>query len=240
MRQLSASSDDLSAILIAVRNDVMTVTQRRQVPWEHSALTGRFYFAAAPQARQQTPAAPSALAAPPQPSEAERAWNLAKDSTNVALLESFVARYMGTFHADLARARIEELKAKQATAAIPPAVPRSQQPAAPPAVATPQVAPPPASMPSPTLRRRAHTAGPYDYASHEEAERVALANCMQQARDCSVLFWFQNGSGALAVGPSGYGTGWAINQGLAESYALGVCSQYSTNCSVQRWVCTTR
>ena len=153
VRQLSASSDDLSAILIAVRNDVMTVTQRRQ--GEHSALTGRFYFAAAPQARQQTPAAPSALAAPPQPSEAERAWNLAKDSTNVALLESFVARYMGTFHADLARARIEELKAKQATAAIPPAVPRSQQPAAPPAVATPQVAPPPASMPfaySPSTR----------------------------------------------------------------------------------------
>ncbi len=44
VRQLSSSSDDLSAILIAVRNDVMTETQRKQVPWEHSALTGRFYF----------------------------------------------------------------------------------------------------------------------------------------------------------------------------------------------------
>jgi hypothetical protein len=36
----------LSAILIAVRNDVMRETQRKQVPWEHSALTARFYFAA--------------------------------------------------------------------------------------------------------------------------------------------------------------------------------------------------
>lgn len=39
-----SSSDDLGAILIAVRNDVMKDTQRKQIPWEHSALTGRFYF----------------------------------------------------------------------------------------------------------------------------------------------------------------------------------------------------
>jgi Caspase domain/TIR domain len=44
LKQLTSSSDDLSAMLIAVRNDVMRETQRRQVPWEHSALTGRFYF----------------------------------------------------------------------------------------------------------------------------------------------------------------------------------------------------
>jgi len=40
VRQLSSTTDDLSAILIAVRNDVMKETQRKQVPWEHSALTG--------------------------------------------------------------------------------------------------------------------------------------------------------------------------------------------------------
>jgi uncharacterized caspase-like protein len=249
VRQLSAASDDLSAILIAVRNDVMTVTQRRQVPWEHSALTGRFYFAAAPQAaRPKAPAAaPSAPAAPPQVSEAERAWSLAKDTTNFALLESFVARYKGTFHADLAKARIDELKAKQATATIPPA-PRSQQPAAPPvALPTPQAAP--GTVPSnPANRFGAIAYSPstgahgwsFDYASREEAERVAISNCSQHARDCSVPLWFQNACGALAVGPSGYGTGWGINQSLAESYAIGVCGQYSANCSVRRWVCTTR
>ena len=31
-------------MLIAVRNDVMKETERKQVPWEHSALTGRFFF----------------------------------------------------------------------------------------------------------------------------------------------------------------------------------------------------
>jgi hypothetical protein len=44
VNHLGDANSDLSAILIAVRNDVMRDTQRAQVPWEHSALTGRFYF----------------------------------------------------------------------------------------------------------------------------------------------------------------------------------------------------
>lgn len=44
MKNLRSTADDLGSILIAVRNDVMKETQRKQVPWEHSALTGRFYF----------------------------------------------------------------------------------------------------------------------------------------------------------------------------------------------------
>ena len=61
LKHMSSSNDDLSAILIAVRNDVMRETQRRQVPWEHSALTGRFYFAPpeAPQAATIVAARPS-------------------------------------------------------------------------------------------------------------------------------------------------------------------------------------
>jgi hypothetical protein len=42
--RLVATKDDLSAILIDVRNDVMQETQNKQVPWEHSALRGHFYF----------------------------------------------------------------------------------------------------------------------------------------------------------------------------------------------------
>jgi hypothetical protein len=69
VKQLTSSTDDLSAILISVRNDVMRETQRKQVPWEHSALTGRFYFKVpAPVAPAVTPAPPSipvAVATPP-------------------------------------------------------------------------------------------------------------------------------------------------------------------------------
>jgi phosphate transport system substrate-binding protein len=80
IKHLRASNDDLSAILIAVRNDVMRETQRRQVPWEHSALTGRFYFtpnapnaptpgavAAPPAATEPPPGPVAALPPPPSP-----------------------------------------------------------------------------------------------------------------------------------------------------------------------------
>ena len=45
--ELGRSNEDVNAILIAVRNDVMRQTDRKQVPWEHSALTRRFYFKSA-------------------------------------------------------------------------------------------------------------------------------------------------------------------------------------------------
>jgi hypothetical protein len=69
VKQLGTSNDDLSAILIAVRNDVMSETQRKQVPWEHSALTGRFYFSAAAATAVATAPAPARLnEATPSPS----------------------------------------------------------------------------------------------------------------------------------------------------------------------------
>jgi uncharacterized caspase-like protein len=104
VRQLRTSNDDLSAILIAVRNDVMKETAGKQVPWEHSALTGRFYFN-----RTVEAPAPESLAQP-RPSEAAEAWSAVRDSSNVAILRAFVARYGDTFFAELARARIGELE----------------------------------------------------------------------------------------------------------------------------------
>jgi hypothetical protein len=44
VKRIATSNDDLSGLLIDVRNDVIKVTQNAQVPWEHSALRGRFYF----------------------------------------------------------------------------------------------------------------------------------------------------------------------------------------------------
>jgi uncharacterized caspase-like protein len=109
VRQLRTSNDDLSAILIAVRNDVMKETAGKQVPWEHSALTGRFYFNRAAQA-------PESLAQL-RPSEAAEAWSAVRESSTVAMLRAFVARYGDTFFAELARARIDELERHGATSA---------------------------------------------------------------------------------------------------------------------------
>ena len=113
VRQLGASTDDLTAILIAVRNDVMKETDGKQVPWEHSALTGRVYFNRAAQASTPDPAQR-------RPSEAAEAWSAVKDTSSISVLGVFADRYGDTFFAELARARIEELKA-QGSAPPPPA-----------------------------------------------------------------------------------------------------------------------
>jgi formylglycine-generating enzyme required for sulfatase activity len=116
VKQFATSTDDLNAMLIAVRNEVMQETQRKQVPWENSALTGRFYFNQ-----------PSQTATPSAPSfgssglgglrDAADAWDRTKDTANIGTLEAFVARFKDTYYADLARLRIEELRKQQVAAA---------------------------------------------------------------------------------------------------------------------------
>jgi formylglycine-generating enzyme required for sulfatase activity len=54
-------------------------------------------------------------------SEAAEAWDRTKDTTSIALLETFIARYKDTYYADLARARIEDIKKREAAIANPPA-----------------------------------------------------------------------------------------------------------------------
>jgi TPR repeat protein len=113
VRHISSSKDDLSAILISVRNDVMRETQEKQVPWEHSALRGRFYFNVA----QASGLSPHAW----QLSEAAEAWDRTKDSNSISVLELFVARYPDSYYADLARLSISDLKKRQAAATSAPA-----------------------------------------------------------------------------------------------------------------------
>lgn len=45
VRQLNRSTLSIADILVDVRRDVMLATNDRQVPWEHSSLRERFYFA---------------------------------------------------------------------------------------------------------------------------------------------------------------------------------------------------
>jgi uncharacterized caspase-like protein len=44
VRHLREKRQSLTAVMIAVRKDVLASTGGRQVPWDHSALTGEFFF----------------------------------------------------------------------------------------------------------------------------------------------------------------------------------------------------
>jgi hypothetical protein len=132
IRQVAGSGEDLSAILIAVRNDVMTATQRRQVPWEHSSLTGRFYFGLGPPA-------------PGGPSADELSWDLIKDTKDPAQLRRFIEQFP-----DSRRRPEAERKAAALAAPTRPAEPPKKAPSTPvsqPAAAPSQVI---SAPPSPT------------------------------------------------------------------------------------------
>jgi secreted trypsin-like serine protease len=99
---IAQSSESLSDLLIEVRNDVRKETSNKQVPWEHSALTGRFYFS-----ETQTPLV----------TEAERTWPWVKDTANLTVLENFIKQYGDTPFGELARKRLAEVNKDQQIAA---------------------------------------------------------------------------------------------------------------------------
>jgi formylglycine-generating enzyme required for sulfatase activity len=67
--------------------------------------------------------AASASARPSSVFEAAQAWAAARESTSAAVLEDFGRQFAGTFYADLARSRLDELKRSQVAVVAPPVAP---------------------------------------------------------------------------------------------------------------------
>jgi hypothetical protein len=108
-----AASEDISSLLIAVRNDVMAATNDKQVPWENSALRERFYFA--PRAKAGVITGSQAPVRPTYDKEMELAfWTTVRDAKSVVLLQTYLDRYPDGHFASLARALIEHLQHEQA------------------------------------------------------------------------------------------------------------------------------
>jgi hypothetical protein len=96
-----------------VRVAIMDKTNRDQVPWTEDGIQRRQRVLFGGDAKTTPPS----QAAPMGLSEAAEAWGATKDSTSTAVLEAFTARYRDTFYAELARARIEDLKKQQSSPA---------------------------------------------------------------------------------------------------------------------------
>jgi hypothetical protein len=110
LRHLEVPGNDVSGVLVEVRNDVLKATGGKQVPWEHTSLTGQVYLKGGPTPATGEPAA-RLPAARGQDAELEIAfWNSVKDSTSPALIEAYLERYpKGTF-AGLAKVMVAQLK----------------------------------------------------------------------------------------------------------------------------------
>jgi hypothetical protein len=90
---------DLRIALGHVRDEVVASTGNKQEPYVTSSLGGGTIALV-----------PGPPIAPGPPSEAERAWATVKSTGSVGQLEVIARRFEGTVYADLARARIEELR----------------------------------------------------------------------------------------------------------------------------------
>jgi hypothetical protein len=105
-RHIATPGDDLSTILINVRNDVVRATAAQQVPWEHSSLWARFYFS--PTAAV---AVNSVTVASNQEQQAELVlWNAARTSADRIAFQSYLDRYPQGNYAVLAKMFLTRLE----------------------------------------------------------------------------------------------------------------------------------
>ncbi len=126
IKHLTTPGLDLRLAFGRVRDEVLKTTGNRQEPFVYGSLGGSEVALVEKEGEAASPA-PAATGTPAANSpsfEAERAWAAAKETTSLAVLEAFVARFKDTFYADLAKAKIEELKrAQEAKLAPPPSNP---------------------------------------------------------------------------------------------------------------------
>jgi uncharacterized caspase-like protein len=107
-KRIRTEGEDLSSILISVRNDVMEATRNRQIPWEHSALRSKFFFSA------PTPA--GAMSKANTQAEVELAyWNAAQASGNAGAFRSYLERYPHGAYAESATLMLDKLRQEEAS-----------------------------------------------------------------------------------------------------------------------------
>jgi Caspase domain len=83
VKHIADPGSDLSGIVIDVRNEVVRATGAHQIPWEHSSLWSRFYFA------------PAAVAAakPEQPATELALWSAVANSGDPETLRVYLERF---------------------------------------------------------------------------------------------------------------------------------------------------
>lgn len=119
VKHLGTPGDSLTDSMIRVRNEVIKTTKGRQVPWEHSSLTGRVVLKSKPKE-----IAPPVAKAPANPGEhaditVELAfWDAVKSADSAVYFQTYLARYPGGLFADIAKLKIAEIENRKAELAL--------------------------------------------------------------------------------------------------------------------------
>lgn len=103
----------LEEVFRRTRRKVLEVTANKQTPWEHSSLTGEFFFRPKRAQPEQTSRVPAEGLSADRLAEI-RDWEAVKDATDVTLLRRHVARYPDGAFAELALLKINRLEKQPA------------------------------------------------------------------------------------------------------------------------------
>ncbi len=95
----------ISDLMIVVRNDVVQATSGAQIPWDHSALSMRFYFEEGP--------ATEVADAGRKSSDAAEVWGWVRDTSNPEALQQFITLYGDSPLSSQAKMRLATLKQSQ-------------------------------------------------------------------------------------------------------------------------------
>jgi dipeptidyl aminopeptidase/acylaminoacyl peptidase len=139
LKHLVTPGLDIRLALGKIRDEVFETTNEKQEPFVYGSLGGATVALVDPP-KTEPPVKQAEPVLPPSPQrpveslavEAARAWPLIADSKNCRHLEAFIKRFDTTFHADLARDRLEELNNCKRIATPAPQPSPKPQPAPPP------------------------------------------------------------------------------------------------------------
>jgi WD40 repeat protein/uncharacterized caspase-like protein len=128
IKHLPTPGLDIELALRRVRDEVLRATKNKQEPFKYGSLGGAEIALIAKPTEAQLPKIEPTASSPLGQAAAE--WNTLRTKTDIAELDAFAKRHQGTYFADLARARIDELKKQQVAVAKPETGPKTKRPAA--------------------------------------------------------------------------------------------------------------
>lgn len=218
LKHIATPGMDVGNMMIKVRKDVLKSSKGKQVPWDHSSLTGQFFFKPAkkapPVAQKPSTQQQIVLAPPPTPQVHETTfeltfWNSVKNATDPSMFESYLIQYPKGVFAPIARAKIAALKR---------AAERKPQPKPP--------------VKEPNVETSRLIGRPPKQPDLAAPERIPT---------CKVATWNRNACSALYVGRgNAWGGAWGNNKKEALRKARRECSKYASDCKLRKWVCNGR
>jgi WD40 repeat protein/uncharacterized caspase-like protein len=115
IKHLPTPGLDIELALRRVRDEVLRATKNKQEPFKYGSLGGAeiALIAKPAEAELQKKFEPTA----PSLGQAAAEWDTLRTKTDIAELEAFAKRHQGAYFADLARARMDELKRQQVAVA---------------------------------------------------------------------------------------------------------------------------